>query len=60
MPLDYFLNSKIKLYNKNISDQTIDNWQMWKFQTNIDKFNNLANKTPENSINMSNNSSNPI
>lgn len=52
MPLDYFLDNKLYLYNKGISDITIDEWSIWKFQMNIDKINKANKKNSDSSINM--------
>jgi hypothetical protein len=52
MPLDYFLNNKIHLYNKGLDDNTINKWSLWKFQMNIDKFNKSGKKSSSDSINM--------
>lgn len=52
MPLMYLLRNKKVLYQYpyNLSDDTIDNWQMWKFQTFIDMINDEG-KDAVNSIN---------
>lgn len=48
----YLLRNKKILYQYpyNLSDDTIDNWQMWKFQTFIDMINDEG-KDAVNSIN---------
>lgn len=52
MPLMYLLRNKKVLYQYpyNLTDETIDNWQMWKFQTFIDMINEEG-KDALNSIN---------
>jgi ribosomal protein S10 len=52
MPLDYFLKNKIKLYKTpfNLSDDTIDNWTMWKFQRNIELINEELKPKTTNSL----------
>ena len=46
MPLNYFLENKLTLYKApyNISDNTIDNWTMWQFQSNIENINKRNSK----------------
>lgn len=41
MPLDYFLNNKLVFYSApyNLTDETMDNWEFWKWQMNIEKIN---------------------
>lgn len=48
MPLSHILNNKLVLYKKpyNLTDQTIDEWEFWKWQWNIENI-NKSNQTDD-------------
>ena len=41
MPLEHILNNKLNLYKYpfNLTDETIDKWEFWKWQMYIEKIN---------------------
>lgn len=47
MPLDYLLRNRILLVQRGFSDRDIDNWEYWRFQSNIDLITKMSEPKSE-------------